>query len=305
MRTHLGSALALGTLLSLVAAPGRPAAAEHPVLRFGVMAEEPNEPGRMLRAYADLIALLRHRLAPEGVGVADLVVARDLEDLSRRLRRGEVDVVVETVFPSLVLSRRSGCLEPGLVVLRRGRRVYRSVFFARKEDPIASLGDLRGRTLVLQALRSTSAFALPRAALARAGLSVVPADDTTAGHGAVRYVLAGAEINEAIWVLHGRADAGAFSEADWAALPVRVRDRLRIFHQTDTILRGLLSFRKGVDARARARLEEVLLRLHEDPEGPAALRRATGITRLERLTRDDRVSLRRWDKALGPIRPDP
>ncbi len=72
---------------------------------------------------------------------------------------------------------------------------------------------------MLQALRSTSAFALPKAELARVGITVVPADDPRAGRANVRYVLAGAEINQAIWVLHGKGDAGAFNEGDWAALP--------------------------------------------------------------------------------------
>jgi phosphonate transport system substrate-binding protein len=287
-----------------LAAPA-PARAQPPAggfaLRLGVMAEEPSEPDHMLRVYEGFVSLLRARLAPQGIGVADLVIARDLQDLSQRLRAGDVDLVIETVFPTLVLARRSGVLEPGLLVVRRGRRVYRSVFFTRKESPIQTLADLRGRTLVLQALRSTSAFALPRAELMRAGLAVVPSDDTTAGREAIRYVLAGAEINQAIWVLHGRGDAGAFNEGDWEALPARVRDQLRIFHQTRPILRGLLSFRSGLSRPIREAVVKLLLHLHEDPEGPPVLKVATGITRFEPLQAADRESLRGWEKTLGPI----
>ena len=123
----------------------------------------------MLRAYGGMVARLRERLAPANVRVGDLVIARDLDDLSQRLARGDVDIVVETVFPTLVLQERSRCLDPALVVVRRGQREYRSVFFTRKEAPIRALADLRGRTLVLQALRSTSAFALPKAEMERAG----------------------------------------------------------------------------------------------------------------------------------------
>ena len=164
--------------------------------------------------------------------MGDLVIARDLDDLSRRLVRGDVDFVIETVFPTLVLQERSRCLEPSLVVFRRGQREYRSVFFTRRDAPIHSLRDLEGKTLVLQALRSTSAFALPKAELERAGLLLVPADDLRARPEDVRYVLALAEINEAVWVLHGKGDAGAFNEGDWAALPEKVRSQLRVFHET-------------------------------------------------------------------------
>ena len=108
---------------------------------------------------------------------------------------------------------------------------------------------------MLQALRSTSAFALPKAELERAGIPLVPADDPRAGRADARYVLALAEINQAVWVLHGKGDAGAFNEGDWAALPEKVRSQLRIFHETRPILRGLLSFRTGLDPAVRRSVE--------------------------------------------------
>jgi phosphonate transport system substrate-binding protein len=247
-----------------------------------------------------VVARLRERLAPANVAVGDLVIARDLDDLSQRLVRGEVDLVIETAFPTLVLQERSRSLDPALVVVRRGLREYRSVFFTRREAPYRSLGDLRGHTLVLQVLRSTSAFALPKAELARAGIPLLPSDDPHAGREHVRYVLALAEINQAIWVLQGKGDAGAFNEGDWAALPERVRSQLRVFHETRPIVRGLLSFRTGLAAKVRKEVEGTLLRLDQDEAGRAALTRASGTTRFERLTAADRRELRGWAPLLRP-----
>jgi phosphonate transport system substrate-binding protein len=273
-----------------------------PPIHLGVIAEEPNEPGRMLDVFGDLVACLRSRLAPAKVPVGELVIARDLDDLSQRIARGEVDFVIETVFPTLVLQERSRVLEPALVVVRGGQREYHSVFFTRREAPIRRLSDLRGRTLVLQVLRSTSAFALPKAELARAGLALVPADDPHARGDNVRYVLARAEINQAIWVLRGKGDAGAFHEGNWALLPERVRSQLRIFHETRPIVRGLLSFRSGLAASSRRAVEDVLLKLDSDEAGRAALARAAGLTRLERLTPADRRELQGWARVLRPGR---
>jgi len=287
----------------LVAPPGLFGAPAAPVpLHLGVIAEEPNEPDRMLNAYGDVVTRLRERLAPANVAVGDLAIARDLDDLSQRLARGEVDLVVETVFATLILQARSRCLDPALVVVRRGQREYRSVFFTRREAPYRSLGDLRGRTLVLQALRSTSAFALPRAELARAGITLLPSDDPHAGRDNVRYVLAGAEINQAVWVLQGKGDAGAFNEGDWAALPERVRSQLRVFHETRPIVRGLLSLRTGLAPKVRKDVEDTFLRMHEDEAGRAALARASGTTRFERLTAADRREIGAWAPSLRPPR---
>ena len=293
-------ALLAAAALALSAAPCAFAREASAPLRLGVIAEEPNEPDRMLKVFGDMLACLRERLAPAGVDVGDLVITRDLDDLSQRLARGEVDLVIETVFPTLVLQERSRRLEPALVVVRRGQREYRSVFFTKKDGPVRDLAGLRGRTLVLQALRSTSAFALPKAELERAGLVLVPADDPRAGQAQVRYVLAQAEINQAVWVLHGKGDAGAFNEGDWAALPPKIRSRLRVFHETGPIVRGLLSFRAGLDPRVRRLAEEALQGLDDDEPGRAALVRAAGVTRFEPLTVADRKELRNWATVLRP-----
>jgi phosphonate transport system substrate-binding protein len=245
-----------------------------------------------------MLARLHERLAPSGVEVGDLVIARDVDDLSQRIARGEVEFVIETAFPTLILQERSRRLDPGLVLVRRGQREYRSVFFTKKDAQIRSLADLRGRTLVLQVLRSTSAFALPKAELERAGLAVVSADDPRAGPSDVRFVLALAEVNQAVWVLHGKGDAGAFNEGDWSALPERIRSQLRVFHETRPIVRGLLSFRAGLDARVRRVAAEALVSLDDDGPGRAALARASGVTRFEPMTARDRQELRGWAAVL-------
>jgi phosphonate transport system substrate-binding protein len=298
------AAVALGVVAfaaSVVAPPVSPAPGV--VVHLGVIAEEPNEPDRMLSVFGELIARLGERLSPANVRMGDLVIARDIEDLSQRLVRGDVDFVIETVFPTLALQERSRNLDPALVVVRRGQREYRSVFFTRRDSSIRSLRDLRGKALVLQALRSTSAFALPKAELERAGLSLAPADDLHARPRDVRYVLALAEINQAVWVLHGRGEAGAFNEGDWAALPEKVRSKLRVFHETAPIVRGLLSFRASLGPETRRLLEATLLELPEDEAGRAALTQAAGLTRFEPLTPQDRRALAAWAPRLRPGRP--
>jgi phosphonate transport system substrate-binding protein len=231
--------------------------------------------------------------------VAPLVIARDLNDLAFRLRLGKVDMVIESVFPTLELQERSGqALAPRLLVVRNDQREYHSVFFARRNGAIRKLEDLRGRTLVLQAERSTSAFAVPRAELARRGISLVPSGQTVGGRNSVSYLLAGAELNQAIWVLDGKGDAGAFNNLNWAGLPEKVRSELVIFHETRPLLRGTLSLRSGLDPEIQRASEEVLLNLHKDAAGRSALASAAGITRFELLTPKDLAGIAEWRPAL-------
>lgn len=292
---------AIGLALSLLGLwPSAVRCEEPPELRLGVMVEQPADPARIIGFYSDLIAQLRAGLEPAGIRVPEIVIARDLEDLSGRLRDGRVDFIIETVFASQLLRDRSGNLEPGLVVVRNGRRQYASVFITRRDSEVRSLEDLRGKVLVLEAPRSTSAFALPQAELARHGLELKSDDAHGSDPRSVRYLLAGAELNQAVWVAHGRGDAAAFGDGDWEALPTGLRDQLRVFHRTHEILRGLVSFRKDLDPDVRARSEELMLRLHEDPRGKAAMAKAR-ITRMERLTDRDRAVLAAWESTLRSL----
>ncbi len=295
-RRRAFAASILGCLLAFDSAVAAPAPS---LLRFGVIAEEANEPDRMLRVYAPLLAEMRKGLAPRGINVAPLVIATDLSDLSRRLRQGEVDMVIETIFPTLELQERSGrAVTPLFAIVRRDQREYHSVFFARKGGKIKTIQDLKGRTLVLQAERSTSAFAVPRLELTRQGIPLVPSGQNGAPPGAAYYVLAGAELNQAIWVLNGKGDAGAFNEGDWARLPEKVRSELVIIHETRPLLRGILSMRSGLDAPTRRACEEILMALPKSPAGQSALASAAGITRFEPLTPRDLTHLNEWRLAL-------
>ena len=97
------------------------------------------------------------------------------------------------------------------------------------------------------------------------------ADDAAADPKAVRYVLALAEVNQAVWVLHQKGDAGAFNEGDWQALPEKVRAQLRIFERSRPIQRGLIAFRGDLAPATRRAIEDAMLALHQDAAGLAAL----------------------------------
>ncbi|MEZ5575450.1 MAG: PhnD/SsuA/transferrin family substrate-binding protein [Candidatus Competibacteraceae bacterium] len=55
---------------------------------------------------------------------------------------------------------------------RKGQREYHSVFFSRKDGPVAALADLPGHILVFEAPRSTSAYAAPKIFLKQGALSI-------------------------------------------------------------------------------------------------------------------------------------
>ncbi|MCP5158944.1 MAG: phosphate/phosphite/phosphonate ABC transporter substrate-binding protein [Gammaproteobacteria bacterium] len=270
------------------------------VFKLGVINERLNQPDFVLAQYSRLRDYLNTRLQIAGIRVV-LVIARDVPDMADKLVAQEVDAVIEGAFPTLDIERRTDRLQTTLLAWRKGQREYHTVFFSRKNGPVATLADLRGRVLVFETPRSTSAHAVPKAFLRQQGFVLVPAEQTSAPSDAIRYVFAGAEINQAYWVLYGKGDAGAFNNGDWERLPSSLQEQLRIIAQTSPLLRWLCSFRQGIDPETQATVEEVLISMHQDPAGREALKAASNIRRFERLTATDQDRLASWRTMLTPV----
>jgi phosphonate transport system substrate-binding protein len=263
-------------------------------LRIGVVSERLNQPDYVISQYQSLLDLLRQRLLADGIHVSELVVAKDLADMAAKIRRREVDMVLESLFPMLWLETQGVILEPALAGWRKGRRESRSVFFVAQGSDIRSLADLGRKTLALETPRSTTAYALPKSVLREAGFRVMPRDETRGDAREIGYVLAGDEVNEAYWVAHGKADAGAFNSEDWDGLPDKLRQQLKIIHTTAPILRWLVAYRARLPYEVRERVNAELLALETTPEGVRALASMRGTLRFDVLSPQDIEAIRRW-----------
>lgn len=263
-------------------------------LRFGVVSERINQPDFVISQYQRMVELLRMRLLADGIHVSDLVVAKDLPDMAAKIRRREVDVVLDSLFPLLWLEQQGVMLEPALAGWRKGRRESRSVFFVTQLSPIRGLADLGGKTVALETPRSTTAYALPMSVMRDAGFKVVPRDEMRGSAREVGFVLAGDEVNEAYWVAHNKVDAGAFNSEDWDGLPENLRRQLKIIHTTEPILRWLVSYRARLPLDIRERVNAELLALETTTEGQRALAAMRQTLRYDVLGEKDWETIRRW-----------
>ncbi len=218
---------------------------------------------------------LAKHLRDFGVSRAAVKLARSNREMIELLRRGEVDLISETPFSAFFLAAHGG----GEIILRewkKGKASYYTVFIVRKDSGIATLADLRGKKIVFQDPGSTSAFLVPFAILREQGLEMValasPGDSPPAGKGG--YVFGREELNISLWVSRGIAHAGAFSNYDWlVGTHESVKKDLKVIHRTKPIIRSVVLVRRGLDARRKQRIKEVLLRMHESPEGKKVLKK--------------------------------
>lgn len=255
-------------------------------IRLGLVSDRPVE---RVKEYMTLVKYVADRLKDHGIDGWKVVVEKKLDDMNGRIRRGDVDFVFESACSTVEMMDRAGMV-PELLVWRGGAREDRTLFFVLKDSPIRYLGDLRGKTIAFENAKSTSSYAVPKAELRKAGLTVVPAERTGSAN-AVRYAFAGSGANLPYWVFDGRADAGAFSTIDWDDMPEAIKSHMRVIHETKPVMRYVASFHPALPGNLKEAIIDILVRMDGDAEGRQALLEAYKIRKMERLTESDRQSI--------------
>ncbi len=273
------------------------------VLVLGRVSDDPKSHYDQLKPLLDYVV---PRMASVGIRSGRILMAKDLQQMTSYLRRGQVDWINETAGNAALLERR-GVARSFLVTERDGATRYHSVFFVRRDSPVRSLADLAGHSVAFQNPYSTSAYYLPAAKLLDAGMQLEvllsPMDKPVPG--AVGYVFARTELNITTWVHKRLVDAGVFSNLDWAnpqRMPPSFAQDFRIIATTDDVPRALMLMRNGMDPKVEARLREVLMEASTDPDAGEVLRRFIGTSRFVPLTSEDRDGLDKLGVGVARVR---
>ena len=204
-----------GAVLTLVALqPVAVGAVDRSVLVLGRISDDPKAHYDQLKPLLDYVV---PRMREVGIVEGRILMAKDAQQMGSYLRRGRVDWVTETAGTAMALGQRAGA-RPLLLTERNGVGSYHSVFFVRRDSPIQTLDDLKGRTLALQSTLSTSAYLVPAMELLQHGVPpeilLTPQDAPAAD--AVGYVFARSELNISTYVHKRVVDAGVISSIDWS-----------------------------------------------------------------------------------------
>jgi phosphonate transport system substrate-binding protein len=203
------------------------------------------------------------------------VITRDYDHLLEGVRMAGVDLAW---MPPLIHARGDGLL--AAVVQRGGAVTYRAALLTRSDGNFTALADLAGARAAWTDRASASGYLFPRLHLMTHGIE--PKEE--AMYGSIAVALAA--------VLEDKADLCAcFVRDDPArALEDVVRNfpaaegRVSVLAVTDSIPPDGLVLAPGIEGTLQARLRDLLLNLHETPEGEAGLRDLFHAERLVPLT---------------------
>jgi len=188
MKTQLftGSALALATALALTACGGSalssPAATSATCpnggIKFGI--EPYEDPAKLKPAYDVLAAALSKKLeCPVSVQVVEDYAAEVLA-----MRNGKLDLGQFGPLGYVFADAKAGA-EPLVSFGTAGKELstYTAGIWVSKDSPIQAIGDLKGKSLALGSVGSTSGDVLPRFGLREAGIADADLKmDYTGGH---------------------------------------------------------------------------------------------------------------------------
>jgi phosphonate transport system substrate-binding protein len=176
-----------------------------------------------------------------------------------------------------VLAHEKYGVDVALVTVRFGTSTYIGQIIVRTDSGIASLADLKGKTMCWVDPNSTSGYIIPRIMLKANGID--PDKDFA------QTVEAGSHNNVVTAVYNGDCDAGAtYSdarssvEADYPD----VKDKIAILATTTEIPNDTVSFIKDFPPEMRDKIVNALLEMAQSEEGATALETLYSIAGLEK-----------------------
>jgi methyl-accepting chemotaxis protein len=167
------------------------------VITFGVVPFE--SPVELFRKFSYLASYLSKEVGKR----VELRVANDFQTAVDEFRKGITQFCFMTSGTYLEASKKPG-IELLTRVLRKGKPYHRSVIIARKDSPIETLKDLKGKSIAFVDRYSASGNIVPRAMLLEEGIGM---DDLSF------HIYLGHHDDVAKAVLKGEFDAGTILES--------------------------------------------------------------------------------------------
>ena len=242
-----------------------------------------NKPRERIEEHLDLINYIASKLGPHMKG--KVVVASDPEQMAKLIQEKEVDLYLESAYPTFLINEQTGAK----LLLRRwkeGVAEYRTLLLTKSDSGIARLRDLLGKIIALEDPGSTSGYFLPKAFLIKRGFKLVEKSSflDPVSSQEIGYVFShGSEKTIINWVLLRKVAAGALNSSDFDKLGEKRKRELSILAETETLPRHLLSVRKDLDSALTQRLKDILLTMHQDEAGQKALKKADKTSKFDLL----------------------
>ncbi len=238
-----------------------------------VLGDISDDPAEVIEGTQPLANFLVSHLSDFGITEGHVKIAASVDEMSRLMATGQVDLYFDSIFPATIVSDASGAY-PILRRWRFGVEDYQTVIFASIESGITSIDELPGHILALDSPYSTSGFLLPSVYLIEQGLDLEGkrSYNDSVEEEKVGFVFSYDDENTLQWVIRGLVAAGATDDYNFdIAFPSSVTEELVELARTESVPRQVVVIRSDIDPELRDAIIQILITAHQTEKGMSAL----------------------------------
>ena len=251
--------------------------------------------------FQDFVVYVARQLAAGTNVEGKVVIVPSAFQMAKLLEEKTIDFYMESAYPTYLINKQGAAS----LLLRRwksGMAEYRSLILSNRDGETSRLEQLRGRIIAFEDPGSTSGYFLPKVFLLKKGFTLTEKSgpDAKISPKEIGYIFASSAVDIVELVLSKRVAAGALSDDDYGALDEKAKATITILAQTDLFPRHLVSVRKDLDLKAKDRLKEILLSMHQDEEGRAIMLKADNTTKFDLLPGGEPIVRRKLVETFRP-----
>lgn len=229
-------------------------------IRLGINNSRPSVD---VKAYLPFVAYIEEQLGIE----VSFRTAETTEAMVKKIQNHEVDLFMDSPYEVVRIASRTG----SRLVLRQwksGVAEYQTAIVVQKDAVAASLQDLKGKTLALEEVQSTTSYYLPLYLIREAGVPVVQLDSITTPvpAGQVGYILVGHEP-----MIRKLVREGVIFSGGTKLSTVKDDKQLKILATSIAVPRSIVAFSPNFTGPIADKLLTVMLDMDQSPQGAKAL----------------------------------
>lgn len=256
-------------------------ASDEQTITIGVVSDDPADKIATFQPLADYLA---QHLADQNILAGRVVVTATLDDMSAKLKTGEVDLYLESPYGAVQAYEQAGAV-PLLRRWKGGISEYYGVIIALKSSNFNGLSGLRGKMVAFEDPTSTTGYFLPKALVLSRGMNMTEKTEAGSSVGAeeVGYFFAGSNENALALLLAKRIDAVAMQFDDYEEFSEAQREQTEIIGKTQSVPRHIVMASPLLNGSLMEAISSVLLGMENSEAGLAMLELTEATTRFDQF----------------------
>ena len=221
----------------------------------------------LLERHQDLISFIKEKT---GLDIVQ-VFPEDFDDHMKKVGSGEIDISFSNPFVYIKIAHLYGAEAFARIIEKEGKDMFRGEICVRKDSPLQSLSDLKGKKIMAVSVSSAGGYLFQRGILVEAGID--PDEDLTVDFAKE----AGKQEEAFLAVYSGDYDACFVREGTRTVVMKDKVDisKVRVLAYTPWYPGWVYAGRKGLDPDIVSKIRSAMLKLDfKDPEDKVILEKA-------------------------------